>query len=147
MVNCVEMYKLEHLHLKPHTRTCVLSILSLGSVSLREREMGKDDSNNLPPLFETKAARGRIGYLLYLISMMVGLCLIIVYRFIHLPPKGTVGRWAWIGLLVTELCFSLYWIITQSVRWNPSYRYTFKQRLSQRSLSNLILIFLCSTSI
>ncbi|KAM2056319.1 hypothetical protein ACFX16_029141 [Malus domestica] len=46
--------------------------------------------------------------------------------------RGEAGRWAWIGMLIAEFWFSLYWIITQSVRWDVTYRRTFKDRLSHR---------------
>ncbi|PRQ35155.1 putative cellulose synthase (UDP-forming) [Rosa chinensis] len=36
------------------------------------------------------------------------------------------------GLLGAELWFGLYWILTQSCRWNLTFRQTFKDRLSQR---------------
>ncbi|KAL6954515.1 hypothetical protein U1Q18_047615 [Sarracenia purpurea var. burkii] len=93
---------------------------------MRERE------NNYLPLFETKAAKGRIAYLAYVVSVIIGICLIFAYRVIHFPAQEKVTRWIWIGLFIAELWFTLYWLVTQSVRWNPVYRHTFKDRLSQR---------------
>ncbi|GJR56353.1 hypothetical protein Tco_1406874 [Tanacetum coccineum] len=64
--------------------------------------------------------------------------------------KATValngGRtWHWIGMLVSEKLLGLYWMLTQSVRWNPTYRRTFKQRLAQRYGNKLpgVDIFVC----
>ncbi|KAK3010022.1 hypothetical protein RJ639_010985 [Escallonia herrerae] len=91
-----------------------------------------DEDGDVLPLFETKAAKGRLAYHLYAVSLAVGVCLICAYRLIHLPPPGVAGRWPWIGLFAAELWFSLYWFLTQFVRWNPVYRSTFKDRLSQR---------------
>ena len=58
-------------------------------------KMGRDGQL---PLFEAKAAKGRILFGLYAVSTFVGICLICVYRKTHLPEEGKVGRWAWIGL-------------------------------------------------
>uniref|UniRef100_A0A5B7B305 Putative cellulose synthase-like protein E6 isoform X1 n=1 Tax=Davidia involucrata TaxID=16924 RepID=A0A5B7B305_DAVIN len=105
--------------------------------------MGKD-----APLFETMGAKGRIPYQVYAVSVFLGICLICVYRVSHLPAAGDhqLGRWAWIGSFMAELWFSFYWIITQFVRWNPIYRYTFKHRLSQRYEEVLpgVDIFVCT---
>ncbi|XP_058200271.1 cellulose synthase-like protein E1 isoform X1 [Rhododendron vialii] len=87
---------------------------------------------NYVPLFETKAAKGRLAYQVYAASVIIGLCSIFSYRFIHLPLQGGLETWTWIGITLAELWFALYWLITQFVRWNPIYRYTFKDRLSQR---------------
>ncbi|KAL5548653.1 hypothetical protein UlMin_003884 [Ulmus minor] len=84
------------------------------------------------PLFETKRAKGRFIYRLFAVSIFVGICLIFVYRVNHIPKPDEDGRWAWIGLLVAELWFCFYWLLTQAVRWNRTYRHTFKERLSKR---------------
>ena len=93
--------------------------------------MGKIE--NLP-LFVTKLAKGRILFHLYALLLFLGICLIFVYRIRHIPRKEEDGRWAWIGLFLSELWFCVYWFVTTVVRWNPIYRYTFKDRLSHRSL-------------
>ncbi|XP_059596226.1 cellulose synthase-like protein E6 isoform X2 [Vitis vinifera] len=107
--------------------------------------MGKD---GYLPLFETKAARGRILFKCYAASVLVGITFICVYRVVHFPAAGgqLLKRWAWMGLSLAELWFSLYWFITQFVRWNPIYRYTFKDRLSQRyeNAFPYIDIFVCT---
>ncbi|KAL5548649.1 hypothetical protein UlMin_003880 [Ulmus minor] len=93
--------------------------------------MGKKGQQYLP-LFETKRAKGRIKYRLFSVSIFVGICLILVYRVNHIPKPDEDGRWVWIGLLVAELWFGFYWLLTQALRWNLVYRYTFKNRLSKR---------------
>ncbi|KAK9267100.1 hypothetical protein L1049_009518 [Liquidambar formosana] len=93
--------------------------------------MEKDD---YLPLFETKAAKGRKLFQFYAVSVLVGICFLCVYRVTHVPAEGKVERWAWMGLFFAELWFVLYWILTLFVRWSPIYRYTFKDRLSHRSL-------------
>ncbi|XP_034697729.1 cellulose synthase-like protein E6 isoform X1 [Vitis riparia] len=107
--------------------------------------MGRDGQL---PLFETKAAKGRILFGLYAVSTFVGICLICVYRLTHLPEEGEVGRWPWIGLFLSELGYILYWFITVTVRLKPIYRYTFKDRLTQRYEKVLpgIDIFVCTAN-
>lgn len=86
------------------------------------------------PLFESRGAKRRVCYKLYAASVFAGICLIWVYRAVHIPKgdEGEKGRWIWIGMLGAEICFGLYWVLTQSVRWNPTYHHTFKNRLSHR---------------
>ncbi|RVW87227.1 Cellulose synthase-like protein E6 [Vitis vinifera] len=107
--------------------------------------MGRD---GYLPLFETKVAKGRILFRCYAASMFVGIIFIWVYRVVHFPPAGAqvLRRWAWMGLFLSELLFSFYWFLTQLVRWSPIYRYTFKDRLSQRYEEVLpgIDIFVCT---
>ncbi|GMP75878.1 hypothetical protein CsSME_00032811 [Camellia sinensis var. sinensis] len=107
--------------------------------------MGKE---SYLPLFETEAAKGRMAYMVYAVSVMMGICLICVYRLIHFPSpsQGRLQRWAWMGSFMAELWFTLYWLITQSVRFNPIYRFTFKHRLSQRYEKVLpkVDIFVCT---
>ncbi|KAK9269762.1 hypothetical protein L1049_001540 [Liquidambar formosana] len=97
-------------------------------------------------LFETKEARGRVAYKLFSSTIFMGICLIWVYRLINIPRSGEEGRWAWIGLFVAEFWFGLYWIVTQSVRWNVVYRYPFKERLLHRYGDKLpgVDIFVCT---
>ncbi|XP_002522779.2 cellulose synthase-like protein E1 [Ricinus communis] len=105
--------------------------------------MGSDKHT---PLFETRRAKGRVFYRLFAATVFVGICLICAYRLIHMPREGEDGRWVWIGLLGAELWFGLYWVITQSLRWQPVYRHTFKDRLSNRYQNNLpqVDIFVCT---
>ena len=88
------------------------------------------------PLFETKRAKWRLLFKLYAALMMMGICLICYYRATHVPVNR--GRYAWIGLFMAELWFTLYWLITQLVRWNPVTHHTFKERLTQRSALFLV---------
>ena len=84
------------------------------------------------PLFETKEARFRGAYKVFVSTVFVGICLIWVYRLTHIPRAGEKGRWAWIGMFMAELWFSFYWILTQSSRFKVVYNYPFKERLSYR---------------
>ncbi|KAK3010026.1 hypothetical protein RJ639_010989 [Escallonia herrerae] len=112
-------------------------------MAVREKEMRKD---GYLPLFETKGAKGRIPYWLYAGSMFMGICLICIFRVSHIPAQRDFGRLAWIGMFMAELWFSFYWLITQSVRWNPIRRCTFKERLYQRYEKVLpsIDVFVCT---
>lgn len=102
------------------------------------------------PLFETRGAMGTLLYRAFDVTVFLGICLIWAYRLIHLPPvvggeggsSWALRRWAWVGLLLAELWFGFYWILTQASRWNPVRRQTFKDRLSQRSAQLLLPSFL-----
>ncbi|CAK7323342.1 unnamed protein product [Dovyalis caffra] len=102
--------------------------------------------NDYLPLFETRASRGRFLFKLYVLTIFVAICMILVYRVSYLPVEGAVEIWSWIGMFVAELWFSFYWFITQLIRWNPVYRYTFKDRLSQRYEKDLprVDVFVCT---
>ncbi|KAL2467064.1 Cellulose synthase-like protein E1 [Abeliophyllum distichum] len=104
--------------------------------------MGRDD---YLPLFETRSAKGRLLYWLYAVTVFLGVLSICVYRVRHFPEQE-LKRWAWIGVFMAELWYALYWLITQSVRYSPVYRYTFKDRLSRRYEEVLpgIDIFVCT---
>ncbi|KAJ3679099.1 hypothetical protein LUZ60_017110 [Juncus effusus] len=99
------------------------------------------------PLFETKIKEGRrIWYNLYALTVLVSICMVWIYRALNIPSKGEKGRWAWIGLFLSELWFGLYWLISQSLRSNLVYRSTFKEKLSIRYKENLpgADIFICT---
>ena len=132
----------KHKLLAPYISTCNSTHFN----HKREREMG--DNNGLP-LFVTKSAKGRILFQLYAILIFVGVCLIFLYKLSHIPRREEAGRWAWIGLFLSELWFSFYWFLTTFVRLNPIYRYTFKDRLSLRyiwiSLSFTYIWIFCFT--
>ncbi|PKU69698.1 Cellulose synthase-like protein E2 [Dendrobium catenatum] len=83
-------------------------------------------------LFEVKVGKGRAWKWLYAGSMLLGLLLIWVYRASHVPEAGEKGRWAWTAVFAAELWFGFYWFLTLSIRWNPIYRYTYKDKLSHR---------------
>ncbi|KAE9456543.1 hypothetical protein C3L33_11510, partial [Rhododendron williamsianum] len=110
--------------------------------------MGSEHGIGYLPLFETRRGKGRILYRVFAASVFVGIVLIWLYRASHIPRSGEDGRLGWIGLLGAELWFGLYWVSTQSLRWNRTYRYTFKDRLSQRYGNDLprIDIFVCTAN-
>ncbi|XP_050140256.1 cellulose synthase-like protein E1 isoform X3 [Malus sylvestris] len=98
------------------------------------------------PLFETKRAKGRVLYRVFAASIFAGICLVWFYRASHIPKAGEDGRFGWIGLLGAEIWFGFYWLLTQASRWNPVYRHTFKDRLSQRYENELpgVDVFVCT---
>ncbi|RDX61630.1 Cellulose synthase-like protein E1 [Mucuna pruriens] len=98
------------------------------------------------PLFETKRAKGRVIYIIFSLSLFVGICFIWVYRVSHIPREGEDGKWAWIGLLCAELWFGLYWLLRHPFRWNPVFRKPFRHTLSQRYEKILprVDIFVCT---
>ncbi|KAM1039520.1 hypothetical protein EV2_029704 [Malus domestica] len=98
------------------------------------------------PLFETQRAKGRVLYRVFAASIFAGICLVWVYRASHIPKAGEDGRFGWIGLLGAEIWFGFYWLLTQASRWNPVYRHTFKDRLSQRYENELpgVDVFVCT---
>ncbi|XP_024022113.1 cellulose synthase-like protein E6 isoform X1 [Morus notabilis] len=103
--------------------------------------------NDYLPLFETKLAKGRTLFLSFVTTIFFGIFSIVVYRTSYIPSKEEGSRrFAWIGLFLAELWFSLYWFITLVIRWNPVYRYTFKDRLSLRYEEVLpsVDIFVCT---
>ncbi|OIT28966.1 PREDICTED: cellulose synthase-like protein E6 [Nicotiana attenuata] len=107
--------------------------------------MGKD--SNYVPLFETKGAKGRKLYWVYAISVLIGILFICFHRVNNVPTIK--GRWGWIGLLMAEVWYICYWIITQSLRCNAVYRHTFKDRLSHRFRDEelpSIDIFVCTAN-
>ncbi|OAY74876.1 Cellulose synthase-like protein E6 [Ananas comosus] len=114
-------------------------------------------SNSNGPLFVTEEAKGRGCYKVFASSMLVGILLIWFYRATHhtvILVGGGGGeeeeeegmRWARIGLFMAELWFGFYWILTQSVRWNPIRRSTSKDKLAQRYGSDMpgVDIFVCT---
>jgi hypothetical protein len=75
-----------------------------------------------------------VAYRLYACTIFAGILLIWVYRATHIPPRegNSLGWRASLGLLVADVLFGLYWLLTLSVRWNPIRRTTFKDRLAER---------------
>ncbi|XP_024976143.1 cellulose synthase-like protein E1 [Cynara cardunculus var. scolymus] len=97
-------------------------------------------------LFETKGGgKGWKAYKVFATTVLVSIIWIWIYRATQVPPAG-YRRWGWIGIFGAELWLGLYWILTQSVRWSPTYRRTFKHRLSQRYEDELpaVDIFVCT---
>ncbi|KAJ9568011.1 hypothetical protein OSB04_003977 [Centaurea solstitialis] len=98
-------------------------------------------------LFETEGGKGRKTYKVFATTVLVSIIWIWIYRATQLPPPAAgYRRWVWIGMFAAEVWLGLYWILTQSVRWSPTYRRTFKQRLSQRYENELpaVDIFVCT---
>ncbi|CAN6224824.1 unnamed protein product [Urochloa humidicola] len=94
-------------------------------------------------LFATEKVGGRALYKLQAVTVFAGICLVLCYRVTHVPEAG---RAAWLGMLAAELWFGFYWVITQSVRWHPIRRRTFKDRLAARYGDRLpcVDIFVCT---
>ncbi|XVF56874.1 hypothetical protein PTKIN_Ptkin06aG0155300 [Pterospermum kingtungense] len=84
------------------------------------------------PFFETKPPKGLVLFRLYAVSIFMAICFIFFYRVSYFPVEVKTERWAWVGTFLAELWFTFYFFITVIVRWNPVYRYTFKDRLSSR---------------
>ncbi|KAB2058680.1 hypothetical protein ES319_A11G250300v1 [Gossypium barbadense] len=108
-----------------------------------EREMAKKE---YVPLFETRKVKGRILFRCIAASIFLGICFIIMYRIRYFPVGGKAERWTWIGLFLSELWFSFYWLLTTVCRWNAVIRIPFIHRLSQRFGKELpgIDIFVCT---
>ncbi|KAG9448582.1 hypothetical protein H6P81_008547 [Aristolochia fimbriata] len=77
--------------------------------------------------------------------MFLGMCSIWFYRWNHVPETGK-RPWVWYGMFGAELFFGFYWVLSQSVRWRPLRRSTFKERLSHRYENKLpnVDIFVCT---
>lgn len=106
--------------------------------------MEMEDENGR--LFETETrGKWRKGYKVFATTVLACIIWIWIYRATQLPPAGHRSL-GWIGMFAAELWFGLYWIVTQSVRWSPTYRRTFKQRLSQRYENELpaVDVFVCT---
>ncbi|KAK9091837.1 hypothetical protein Syun_026748 [Stephania yunnanensis] len=69
-----------------------------------------------------------------------------MHRLVYMPESGNSVRLAWVLLFVAEIWFSLYWVLTLSVRWNQIHRTTFKSSLSQRYEDKLpgVDVFVCT---
>ncbi|KAK1631684.1 hypothetical protein QYE76_005999 [Lolium multiflorum] len=96
-------------------------------------------------LFATETLGGRAVYRLHAVTVAAGILLVLYYRATHVPAAGE-GRAAWLGMLAAELWYSAYWVITQSVRWNPVRRRPFRERLAARYGERLpcVDIFVCT---
>ncbi|XP_051135628.1 LOW QUALITY PROTEIN: cellulose synthase-like protein E1 [Andrographis paniculata] len=87
------------------------------------------NSESEEPLFETRKASAKLitCHRIYAASVLAGILLIWTYRALLIHASSASA-----GMFGAELWFGLYWIITQSQRWNPIHRRTFKHRLAQR---------------
>ncbi|XP_052877830.1 cellulose synthase-like protein E1 isoform X2 [Gossypium arboreum] len=102
--------------------------------------------NEYVPLFETRQVKGRILFRCIAASILLGICFIVMYRIRYFSIGGKAERWTWIGLFLSELWFSFYWLLTTVCRWNAVIRIPFIHRLSQRFGKELpgIDIFVCT---
>ncbi|KAF2288938.1 hypothetical protein GH714_022916 [Hevea brasiliensis] len=107
---------------------------------------GRDEEEEALPLFQRQQAKGRVAYRVFASTIFVGICLIWIHRFLYIPIVGEGGRWVWVGMFMAELCFSFFWVCTQSLRWNLTLLYPFKHSLSLRYEDKLpgIDIFVCT---
>ncbi|EOA36706.1 hypothetical protein CARUB_v10012240mg [Capsella rubella] len=121
--------------------------------------MGKEDNNRFgpvhkgegEPLSETRRKTGRvIAYRIFSVSVSLCICLIWFYR-VTVPVETDENRTGldrsiWLVMLIAEIWFGLYWVVTQSSRWNPVWRFTFSDRLSRRYGNNLprLDVFVCT---
>nr|GLL22503.1 cellulose synthase-like protein E6 [Ipomoea trifida] len=67
--------------------------------------MGGEEEKQSPelPLFETKARKGNTVYKLFSLTVFLAICSIWFYRITNIP---TTGRWAWIGMFISEVLFA-----------------------------------------
>lgn len=97
------------------------------------------------PLFETQKFKGRLVYRLFATSIFIGIFFVLVYRVIQICRSLENGRWVLIGMLLAEIWFGFYWVLTQSARWSPVNRLTFPNRLSHRLINSpFFFAVLCS---
>lgn len=103
------------------------------------------------PLFETRRRTGRmIAYRVFSASVFGCICWILFYRVtvpveIYENRTGLV-RLIWLVMLIVEIWFGLYWVVIQSLRWNPVWRFPFTDRLSRRYGNDLprLDVFVCT---
>lgn len=116
--------------------------------------MGEEKDRLSPvhePLFEIRRRTGRvIAYRVFSASVFVCICWILFYR-VAVPVETDDNRTGLVRLislimLILEFWFGLYWVITQSLRWNPVWRVTFTDRLSRRYNKDLprLDVFVCT---
>ncbi|CAE5960266.1 unnamed protein product [Arabidopsis arenosa] len=120
--------------------------------------MGTEDDRIRPvhegdgePLFETRRKTGRvIAYRIFSASVFGCICLIWFYRMtvpVEIGENRTgLDRLIWLVMLVVEIWFGFYWVVTQASRWNPVWRFTFSDRLSRRYGNDLpkLDVFVCT---
>ncbi|ESQ29882.1 hypothetical protein EUTSA_v10011262mg [Eutrema salsugineum] len=103
------------------------------------------------PLFVTRRRTGRvITFRVFAASVFGCICSIWFYR-VTAPSEidenrtGFV-RFIWLVMLTLEIWFGLYWLVVQSLRWNPVWRFTFTDRLSRRYGNDLptLDVFVCT---
>lgn len=101
----------------------------------KEREMRKGGNGETTScaLVETKEGRHSGGaYRAFAATVMASIFLIWAYRATGMPGAGHPGRWTWMGMFISEIMFGVYWILSQSLRWRPTFNFPFKHKLSLR---------------
>ncbi|CAA7015427.1 unnamed protein product [Microthlaspi erraticum] len=120
--------------------------------------MGKEEDRFTPvheghrePLFVTRRRTGGvIAFRVFAASVFGCICWIWFYRFtvpVEIDENRTgFARLIWLVMLSLEIWFGLYWVIIQSLRWNPVSRLTFADRLSRSYGSDLprLDVFVCT---
>ncbi|KAF8082118.1 hypothetical protein N665_0846s0001 [Sinapis alba] len=103
------------------------------------------------PLFATRRRTGGvIAFRIFAGSVLGCICCIWFYRVVEPleKDKNRTGffRFTWLVMLIMEIWFGLYWLVLQSVRWNPVWRFTFTDRLSRRYGKDLprLDVFVCT---
>ncbi|KAJ0253290.1 Cellulose synthase-like protein E1 [Hirschfeldia incana] len=103
------------------------------------------------PLFATRRRTGGlIAFRLFAASVFGCICCIWFYRAVEPLEKdeNRTGffRFIWLVMLILEIWFGLYWLVVQSLRWNPVWRSTFTDRLSRRYGDDLprLDVFVCT---
>ncbi|KAG0457667.1 hypothetical protein HPP92_022824 [Vanilla planifolia] len=108
-----------------------------------ERSMMRNGDGSL---FRTEKAKGRKAFKLFAFSMLCCIMMTWVYRGKQLAESDG-SRWLTallLGLLASEIWFAFYWLVTQTVRWNPVHRYPSKEKLYQRSQLPKVDMFVCT---
>ncbi|CAH8347192.1 unnamed protein product, partial [Eruca vesicaria subsp. sativa] len=120
--------------------------------------MGKEDDRfrpaqegDLEPLFTTRRRTGgQVAFRVYAASVFGCLCCIWFYRvtvpFEIVENRTGFFRFIWLVMLSLEIWFGLYWLLVQSLRWNPVSRSTFTDRLYRRYGNDLprLDVFVCT---
>ncbi|CAN6933423.1 unnamed protein product [Brassica oleracea] len=103
------------------------------------------------PLFATRRRTGGlIAFRFFAASVFGCICCIWFYRVVEPLEKDEnrtgLFRLIWLVMLILEIWFGLYWLVVQSLRWNPVWRSTFTDRLSRRYGDDLprLDVFVCT---
>ncbi|KAK4275299.1 hypothetical protein QN277_018408 [Acacia crassicarpa] len=98
----------------------------------KKREGGDEEEACL--LFETKQAKWRGAYKVFSCTIFAGICMIWWYRIRKMTSgAGGGGRsWVDIGVMWSEICFGMFWILTQSLRWTILHHFPYKHILFHR---------------
>ncbi|CAH8306252.1 unnamed protein product [Eruca vesicaria subsp. sativa] len=120
--------------------------------------MTKEDNRFIPvhegdrePLFETRNRTGGvIAFRVFAASVFASICSIWFYRLtvpVEIDENQTgFLRFIRLVMLILEIWFGFYWLIIQSLRWNPVWRFTSTDTLSRRHGNDLpkLDVFVCT---